>query len=511
MTMRNCLVRAIPVRRGNVLWRNAAVAVAGLATLAAVCSAAASDPLADLKSGAAALDSGRFPAAISALDTLPKRLPKLADYAGWLLASAQFESKNYSEAVKALEPVWAQVPPSPLVPRAALLAARAYLQNGQTKEALDLLRKYYKILPQPQGDLAMASAFAAADDPVNAAVYYQRVYYGFPTQADAAEAESEIVKLRAQLGDRYPPALPSAMLGRAQKLADLGQTLRARKEFESLIPQLGGADRDLARVSIGVVDYSGKTTIAAHRYLSTLEIGSPEQDAERLYYLLLCARRLDNQEEVTEIVDRLGRLYPNSKWRMQALVAAASQYLIQNQMDSYEPLYRACYESFPKDPQAVDCHWKVTWGHYLRRREDAGDFLRAHLRLFPGSENASAALYYLGRLAEGAHDSSAAFAYYSEITREYPNYYYCMLARDRLTQLGAGQPSPATLEFLRGVAFPNRARILSFDANSTTQARIERARLLVSAGLPDWAEVELRYGAQNEDQPHVLAVNWHRS
>src|SRR5579864_6676910 len=98
MTMRNCLVRAIPVLWGNVPWRNAAVAVAGLAALAVVCSAAASDPLADLKAGAAALDGGRYPAAISALDTLPKRLPKLADYAGWLMASAQFESKNYSEA-----------------------------------------------------------------------------------------------------------------------------------------------------------------------------------------------------------------------------------------------------------------------------------------------------------------------------------------------------------------------------------------------------------------------------
>jgi soluble lytic murein transglycosylase len=506
MMMRNCLVRAIPARWGNFPWRNAAAAVAAVTAIASTCNAVTGDPLADLKSGAASLESERYPAAIRSLDTLAKRLPKLADYAGWLLASAQFESKNYPEAVKALEPVWAQVPPSPLVARSAILAARAYLLNGQTKEALDLLRKYYKILSQPQGDLAMANALAAADDLVNAAVYYQHVYYGFPTQTEAAQAEAEIVKLREKLGDRYPPALPSATLGRAQKLADLGQTQRARKEFESLIPELGGADRDLARVSLGVADYSAKTTIAAHRYLSTLEVASPEQDAERLYYLLLCARRLNNPDEVTTIVDKLARLYPNSKWRMQALVAAASQYLVENQMDSYEPLYRACYESFPKDPQAVDCHWKVTWGHYLRRRDDAADLLRAHLRLFPGSENASAALYFLGRLSEGAHDSSAAFAYYSEITREYPNYYYCILARDRLAQLGSGQPSPSTLEFLRSVAFPSRLRILSFEANVTAQARIDRARLLVSAGLPDWAEVELRYGAQNEDQPHVLAI-----
>jgi soluble lytic murein transglycosylase len=45
-----------------------------------------------------------------------------------------------------------------------------------------------------------------------------------------------------------------------------------------------------------------------------------------------------------------------------------------------------------------------------------------------------------------------------------------------------------------------------FDASATSQARIDRARQLVSAGLKDWAEIELRYGAQNGDQPHLLAM-----
>ena len=49
-------------------------------------------------------------------------------------------------------------------------------------------------------------------------------------------------------------------------------------------------------------------------------------------------------------------------------------------------------------------------------------------------------------------------------------------------------------------------RTLSFKATSATSARIERARLLVSAGLEDWANGELRFGAQTEDQPHVLAM-----
>jgi soluble lytic murein transglycosylase len=59
---------------------------------------------------------------------------------------------------------------------------------------------------------------------------------------------------------------------------------------------------------------------------------------------------------------------------------------------------------------------------------------------------------------------------------------------------------------LRAVNFPQRARTTVFDASPTSLARIERAKLLVLAGLKDWAEIELRYGAQTGDQPHLLAM-----
>ena len=70
--------------------------------------------------------------------------------------------------------------------------------------------------------------------------------------------------------------------------------------------------------------------------------------------------------------------------------------------------------------------------------------------------------------------------------------------------------SPAAISSMlltwSGIDFPKRSRTLNFEANATARARIERARLLASAGLDDWAVNELRYGAQNEDQPQVLAI-----
>ncbi len=493
-----------------IRWRKAGLAgiTAGVAIVMCLRLSAATDPLEDLKAAASALDGKSYVAAVALLTPLGKRLPKLADYAAWMLASSQFGLKNYAAVPKILEAVWKQTPPSPLAAKACILAAQAFEQSGTPRDAVEILRKNYALLPQPQGDLALAAAFAAAGDAVSAAIYNQRVYYGFPASSEAAPAEAQLALLRAQLGDNYPPSMPNAMLARALKLLDGGQTQRARKELDALIPQLGGTDRDQARVSIGVADYNAKETDAAHRYLASLETSSPEADAERLYYLLLSARQLKNEDEVNECLKSLARLYPSSPWRLQALVAAANHYLVQNQMDAYEPLFRACYETFPKDAQAAVCHWKVVWGHYLRRSKDAGDLLRAHLRLFPAAESASAALYFLGRMAEDSNDSGAARAYFEEVSREYPNQYYASQARERLAQLpAAGAASaPAVAQFLRTIAFPQRARTISFQATPAAAARLERARLLASAGFEDWATGELRFGAQTEDQPQLMAM-----
>jgi soluble lytic murein transglycosylase len=252
---------------------------------------AAPDAMADLKVGVAALDAKTYPAAIAGLQSLPQRLPDLADYAAWFLATAQSESKDYAAVPKTLEWVWKQNPPSPLAARAALLAADSYMQTSVPASAVDVLRKYYAILPQPQGDLALAQAFEAASDAISAAVYYQHVFFGFPLSMEAPQAETAIDKLKTALGPKYPPTMANVMLGRALKLVDSGYAFRAKKELEALIPQLGGADRDLARVRLGVVLYNSRDTIGARRYLTLLQNLSPNADAERIYYLYQCARR----------------------------------------------------------------------------------------------------------------------------------------------------------------------------------------------------------------------------
>jgi soluble lytic murein transglycosylase len=73
-------------------------------------------------------------------------------------------------------------------------------------------------------------------------------------------------------------------------------------------------------------------------------------------------------------------------------------------------------------------------------------------------------------------------------------------------EAAASPASTPVSNFLRTVNFPTRARVRNFEPNARAKVRLGRARLLASAGLDDWAEVELRYAAQNEDQPHVMGL-----
>jgi len=271
------------------------LAVAGVA----VSLSAADDAVSELKAAVAALQAKNEATAIATLKGLSSKLPQIADYVAWFRASAEFSAGNYGAVPGALEPIWAQSPASPLIGRAALLGAQAFGQSvsgsaANTAAAVSLLRKYYTSLPQPQGDLALAKAFAAAGDPVSAAVYAQRVYYNYPTAGEYAEAGTLMASLESQLGDQYPPAMGGAMLGRALKLLDAGNAEQAKKELEALVPRLGGDERDAALVKIGVAQYVAKDTKAAQKYLAELTVQSPQANAERLHYLLLCARRAND-------------------------------------------------------------------------------------------------------------------------------------------------------------------------------------------------------------------------
>ncbi len=454
------------------------------------------------------LSSGNFAAAADYANEAGKKTPVLNDYAQFICAQAEYELKNYSAVGQAATAVFNQVPPSPFVGPVAALAVEADLDGDSPKQALELTKKYYAQIPQPSADLLLARAFEGTGDLAQAAEYYQRVYYDYPTAKEATDAANALVSIKARLGDAYPPVMPAAMISRAQKLFDAKNPAAARIELAAAIPQLGGAERDLARVRLGVADFLSNKAQDAFAYLSALKVDDPEADAERLSYLIRCARKNDRHADVQPFLQQLESQHPQSLWRLDALIFVADQARTDNDEHTYVPLYRACASTFPKEPRSAWCHWRVAFDSYRQDGSDAYDLLRSHVEQYPGSEDVNNALYFLGRLQERKNDDASARACYEKLIALFPNTYYAVVARERLQQptLKAATSSAEMLSFLSSVAWPPRTEFPSFTPSELTQSRIDRSQLLDLAGLTDLAEGELKFGARNDGvQQNVYA------
>jgi soluble lytic murein transglycosylase len=484
------------------------------ATRAALARFAAAHPkdrdgaLALLSLAAGDQEAGQSAEALASLGRLRGRAPQLSDFAAYYTGLALYGSGDFAGAFQQMETVLGASPVSPMAPEAALIAARAYKEVGRPAEAVRVLRTCYAQLPQPAGDLLLADSYHASNDFTSACIYFQRVYYQYPATTEAVDAASSLSDLRRTLGDLYPAPMTQAMFQRAAAWTAVRDYARAREEYEGIVQQTAGADRETARVRLAALDYYRYEPAAAYQNLDSLEVSSAEADAERLCFMAESARRLDRDDQLQDAVARLGRLYPRSKFRLRALLTAANRYLVENRPDLHEPLYRACYESFPNDPQAPYCHWKVAWRKYIERRPDAAEALRAQVERYPGSDQAPSALYFLGRLAESASRPAEAKAYYAGITTRFPNYFYADLASKRLLEpaIAAAPQAPAVRDALNKAAWPDRPRPGSFEPTPASRARIERAGLLASAGLDTLAEREMRFGARNGGQAEILAM-----
>ncbi len=456
-----------------------------------------------------ALDSGNLSGAIEYATTASEKAPLLADYAQWVRAQAEYRAKNYDEVSKSVPHVFNQEPLSPFVGPAAALAVQSALDGDKPKDALELIRKYYDQIPEPQGDLLLARCFVATGDLAQAAEYYQRVYYEYPAATkETTDAANALVDLKQRLGEAYPPPMPSAMMDRAKKLFDAHNPMGAKIELAAAIEQLGGRDRDLARVRLGVADYLANNTAAAFQYLSALKVDDTEADAERLSYLLRAARKLDRHADVKPFLEDLEKSHPSSSWRLDALIYVADQARVDNDTGTSIPLYRACAETFSSDQRAAWCHWQIAFDSYRKDAADAYDLLRAQLTQYPGSDDVNDALYFLGRLYERKDDPASARACYQHLISRFPNTYFAIQARERMkeTPLASATPSAATVQFLKEIPWPDLPQFPSFTPGKVAAARIDRSELLQTAGLDDWAEGELKFGARNDgDQQNVYA------
>ncbi len=439
------------------------------------CATRHNAPTARLALAVAALEGNDFSGALRHLKGL--KLPALPDYVALFTAQAHAGLEDKPATLAALAPVLAPSANSPLLHKAALLAAAA----SEPSAAVTLLERFRPQLQQPAADLALAQAYQAAGRLDLAGLTFARVYFYYPLSKEATVAEPAWRELGT------PDNTPENIMARVEKLLP-SLPGRARQDLQ-------GISGELADVRRAAADYYTRQYPAALAALTALTPQDPAIDAERTYYLYQTARRSNRDADRQAAFARLAQHHSRSPRFLDVLLPEAYRHLTENEFEAYEPLYQTCVTNFPSDPRAAFCHWKITWSNYIRRRPAALNLLREHAEKYPNSDKVSAALYFLGRLSNDP-------TYYQTVVARYPNTYYSLIASDRLKENAVTLRPNAWLGQLRYTAPP----VIPAQESVSSRLRIERARLLLSAGLDALAEAELRFGAREDQVPLHVAM-----
>ncbi len=481
--------------------------------MAALAAAAVNPALTELGQAITAYNSRDYATVVQRLRN--KSVPPLADYVAWYLGASEQLTGDFDGALALLNAYREHpVPSSPLAGKIAVLHARVLLDKKDpalAARAIRILREDSKLLPQPDGDFALALAMQATGDSREAALDYQRVYYSSPNTELAADASAAIARLRDSMGADFPQPSARQQLDRAERWLTLRNAKRARTEYAALQESLTGNDRDAARIGVALADLQGGATSMALTSLRSFHAAVPETEAERLFHVVEAARRVADDGAISEAVAELDRSFPASQWRMKALIGAGNRFASGSASMSdrarYTELYSKACDSFPADPATAAPHWRLAWDAYSSVRPERVTLLREQVERYTSDGHTSAALYFLGHIAESENRPAEAKAYFDVLSFRFPHYFYTTLTR--LGDPGASaKPDPATKAWLDKIYWPAHRDLTATEPNSATQRRIERTRLLVEAGQLDAAEAEARFGVRTgSEQAQLIALD----
>lgn len=413
---------------------------------------------------------------------------EVRDYVEYFLARAYRSLGNNREAITTLQDFATDHPDSLLLNDALELHGEALLAVAEPQRAITLLapRRGNAAL-----ELLLGRAYVAAGKRSEAAAVLREVYYGKPLSAVADQAGALLKTL---------PGSPSfeQQKRRANQLLQARRSSQAIEEYRRLLEKVPASALPELRLSLGVAYYRAKRERDAEKILEGLPDLPGELNSQRLYYLLESKR--PDEGEVLAVLDRMRKSAPDSNWFSEALLATGNMYLLENRLTDAARYYGELAERFPSTERGAYAHWKSAWMHYRAGNDaEAKRRFERQVELFPASGEASAALYWRGRMAEDDGDLPRARAYYEMLSSRYRNLYYAVMARERLK--GIKPTKPFTDSVLARVRPAPPARTVADHEVPAGNARAQKALLLQNAAMYDFAVKELQVAADGGRAP----------
>jgi len=353
----------------------------------------------------------------------------LGDYALYYHGFAEMRLGRTADARRTFQTLQARPPVGYLVEGAALREAECDEALGEWAAALEIYERLAKSRTTAPDDVLMrlGRAARAVGSTEKAVEAFMRVVYEFPFGDLAPIASSELETL---------PVAPLAAgtnrykleMGRAERLFGAKRYTQARPVFEALRPLAQGDDRELVSLRVAECDYMLKRPRNARDGVRPYADKAARQ-GEALYFYAVSVRDLGDHAEYLRIVRRIVNEFPTQSWAEEALNNLATHYILQDDDDKADEVFRELYEKFPAGHYAERAAWKIGWRAYKTRQyADTIRVFESAAAQFPRSDYRPPWLYWSAKAYEALRDIADAESRYTLVATDYLNTYYGRLA-----------------------------------------------------------------------------------
>ncbi len=376
----------------------------------------------------------------------------LDDYADYLGAQAAVQAGKGADAYGMLDRFAERHPESIFNANAPVLLANAHLQQNDPQGALRVLTPLADSPQASHADFryALGRAYQMSGDTTHAAAVYRSLYVGLPLSMEAAEARTQMQAMNMSLtaAERKTHA---DQLFNAKRYAEAGAEYHAIERDASGLSQ---ADHDALLIYAAACDMKMKHL--SRRDVEKLPQTTDDSAALKMYLLAELSRNEHDEAAHDALIAQMVERFPTSRWLEEALYSGGNMYLIKHDAKQATYHYSLLVKMFPNSTYAASAHWRAAWMNYrLRNSAEAARLMDEQIQGYPAGIEVPSALYWRGRIyEEDEHNFGQAVNYYRALTSSYTNYYYALLARQRLNVLKAQAGAVAPAAVLSAVQKP---------------------------------------------------------
>jgi soluble lytic murein transglycosylase len=436
----------------------------------------------------------RYGEAVSDFTQAKRAGEALDDYADYLGAQAAIQAGRGTEAYALLDHFADRYPDSIFVSTTPVLLASAHLQQNDPRGALAVLEPFLNTPVADEADYRydLGRAYQLAGDSAHAAPIFRSLFATKPLSYEAAQAAAQLQAMGTPLsaGERKTHA---DVLFNAKRYGEASAEYNAIGKNN---PQLSEADRNALTIYAAVCDF--KLKHLSRRDVEKLPDTGDDSAALKLYMLAELSRNEDDRVGHDALITQMIQRYPKSRWLEEALYSGGNMYLLKRDANQTIYHYATLVAMFPNSTYAPSAHWRAAWMNYRTRNySEAARLMDEQIVRYAGGSEVPDALYWRGRIyEEEEHNFGQAVNYYRRLTEVYPDYYYAILAKQRLAVLGtqaATPPAAALSAAQKGPAHELTGELPENDEH------LIKARLLANAALNEYIGPEIRASSTSSE------------